>query len=200
MLSYRSGIALCVIVAAASGASAAPLNLTLGLPDAASLFLNANYNAASDQLSVTGPALSLEVNGVGGPDYSISGGSLSILATIDGAGVLQPGGTLTIAGSIAALSAGSPLITASLTDFGFSGAPLTQIFEFRASVTGGSIGGMFGSQIGVILNLGGGFAGSFANNFANSGTGTADTASIPAPGALATLAGLGVLGARRRRR
>lgn len=185
--------------AVSTSALAAPLNLTMSTPDITSGLISTNYNATSDTLTVTGTALTIDFNGAPPPDNGITGGSFSLIANIDGSGNLISG-TLTIAGTIPALGAGSPLLTANLTAFGFSSSPLTQIFEFRATTTGGSQAAGFGSQVGTILNLGGGFTGSFASNFSGSGFGNADTGRIPAPGSALLLGSVGALGLRRRRR
>ena len=182
-------------------ALASPLNLNLLTPDITSGFIVVNYNATTDVLQATGTALSLDFDGIAPPDHAISGGSFSLTANINASGSLVSG-TLTIGGTVAALGAGSPLLTANLTQFGFSSSPLTQVFEFTATVTGGSQAAAFGTTIGTILNLGGGFGGSFNSNFTNAnffGQAVADTARIPVPGTGVAAAGLALLARRGRR-
>ena len=199
MMTLRAAAALLPMAVAASTVSAAPLNLTLGRPDITAGLLSSNYNATTDTLTVTGPALVIDLDGVSPPDYGITGGTYTLIAMIDGTGHLSSG-TLTITGSIAGLGASSPLLTASLTAFGFSSAPVTQVFEFTAATTGGSLQSYFGGQVGTVIGLGGGFNGSFASNFAGTAFGSADTARIPAPGVGALAAAAGLAATRRRRR
>lgn len=195
-------LAVAGLLASASFAAAAPLNLTLQRPDITSGLLSVSYNATSDVLTVTGSALTIDLDGIAPPDHPITGGTFALTANINSAGVLTSG-SLTISGSISALGAVTPLLTANITAFGFSNSPVTQIFEFTGPVTGGSLASGpngFGSTVGTILSLGGGFNGSFASNFSNSGFGAADTARIPAPaaGTLALMTGVLALGRRRR--
>lgn len=200
MLTPRSGICALCAVGIASAAQGAMLNLNLLTPDITTGFMSAGYNAGTDVFTATGTALTIEFDGIAPPDHAITGGTFMLTATIDSGGNLVSG-SLTITGTVAALGAGSPLLTATLTDFGFSSAPLSQIFEFSGSVTGGSQAGAFGTQVGTVLGLGGGFAGNFNQNFSNSGFGSADTARIiPAPAAAGVLGLAGLVGLSRRRR
>lgn len=177
---------------------AAPLNLTLARPDITSGLITSGYNATSDTLTASGVALTLDFDGIAPPDHPITSGTFNLSAVINGSGVMSSG-QLTIGGSVGAIGASSPLLTLNLTQFGFSNSPVTQVFEFIGTPTGGSLSGQFGSSVGVILSLGGGFNGSFASNFQSTGFGVADTARIPAPaaGGLALMAGVAM---RRRRR
>ena len=150
-------------------------------------------------LTVTGTALAIDFNGNPPPDNSITAGTFTLTAMINSSGVLTSG-SLSITGTIPSLGSGSPLLPANLTALGFSDWPVTQIFEFIGTTTGGSQAAGMGSQIGTILNLGSGFNGSFASNFANSGFGNADTFRIPAPGAGLVLGAAGLIGLSRRRR
>lgn len=199
MISIRT-VALAVGVAVSSTtALGSPLNLVQSTPDITSGFITVSYNATSDVLTVTGTALSIDFNGTPPPDNTITSGTFTLTATINSSGMLTSG-SLIIAGTIPALGAASPLLTANLTAFGFSDSPVTQVFEFTGTTTGGSQAAGMGSQVGTILNLGGGFGGSFANNFANSGFGNADTFRIPAPGAGMLISAAGLIGLSRRRR
>lgn len=195
----KCSVAAAVGLSVSCAASAAPLNLNLLRPDITSGFLTVTYNATSDVLSVTGPALTIDFDGVSPPDHAITGGTFTLSAIINASGMLTSG-TLTITGTVGAIGATSPLLTANLTGFGFSSSPVTQIFEFTGAVTGGSQAAGYGASVGTVLNTGGGFPGHFNSNFSKSGQGSADTARIPAPGTAAALAGLLGLAARRRRR
>lgn len=188
------------IAALAGSASAAPLNLSLrSAPDITAGLVSVSYNATTDSFTASGPAFTLELNGTGGPDHNITNGTFTIHATISATGAISAA-TLTVTGSVPAIGATTPLITANLNAFGFSNSPLTQIFEFRGPATGGALAGNYGGTVGVILNLGGGFAGNFNSNFSNGGFGVADIAPpVPAP-ATAGLLVAGALAARRRRR
>lgn len=199
MLFIRALAAALPLAVAASSATAAPLNLTLGKPDITAGLLSVNYNATTDILNITGPALVIDFDGISPPDFGITGGTYTLIATIDGTGHMSSG-TLTITGSISGLGATSPLLTANLGAFGFSSAPVTQVFEFTGTTTGGSLASSFGPSIGSIVGLGNGFAGSFASSFANTAFGSADTARIPAPGVGATALLAAVVGFGRRRR
>jgi len=192
---------LCVL--AMTGISAAtPLNLTLGLPDVTSGFLSVGYSTATHQLTAGGYAFSLEINGVGGPDYSISAGSFSLSATVDQAGGLN-GGTFSIGGTISGIGATTgTLLMGNISSFGFANAPGGEIFEFTATVTGGDLAALYGPSTGIILDAyDSGFNGTFLGSFANTGFGVSDTAPVvpePATLLLALIGGIG-LAARRRR-
>ncbi|MCC6320758.1 MAG: hypothetical protein IT438_04900 [Phycisphaerales bacterium] len=200
--SFGALSALALLTSVSAPALAAPLNLNLARPDITSGFISVTYNATTDVLQATGTAIAIDFDGVNPPDHAITAGTFTLTASVNSAGSLV-GGTLTIGGTIPALGAGAPLLTANLTSFGFSSSPLTQIFEFTGSVTGGSQAAAFGPSMGTILFLGGGFNGTFNSNFNNGnffGQAAADTARIPAPGAGAAAIGLLGLAARRRRR
>lgn len=196
-----------LLAAGAASAVAAPLNLNLNpAPDITSGFIDVVYNAATDVLSASGFALTLEDNGVPPATDFSNPGAFSISATVTGAGVAT-GGTLSIGGTVNGF--GPTLLTGTLTAFGFPNAPGGNVFEFLFQVTGGALAtpayyGLPGSTVGVILNAGAnGFNGSFASSFNNNGgmagmgAGVADTAPIPEPAALTPLA-LALLLARRR--
>lgn len=201
MLKVGFAASAAVVLFASASASATPLNLILGTPDVSSFFIATAYNAGTDVLTSGGIAATYDLDGVAPPDFSITGGSFNLVANISASGVLQPGGSFTINGSIPALGLASPLLVGTPTAFGFNNSPLSQVFEFRIALTGGSLAGAFPGEVGIIMNLGGGFAGTFNNNFANSGSGVSDTARIvPAPMSAAAVFGLGLFAAKRRRR
>ena len=187
---------------AAPVANAAPLNLVLSdTPDIVSGFIDVSYDSASQQLSASGFALEIDVDG--GPTIAITSGTFDITASIDNSGNLL-GGTFEIGGTIADLGFNSgTLITGDLINFGFrpeGGDPLEFVFD----ITGGDAAGLFlaeGAFGGIILS-GTGFGGSFAADFANDGiSGVADTAPVPVPAAawllMSGLAGLAGFRSRR---
>lgn len=110
---------LCWAVAAGP-AQATPLNLTLQgdpFPDIFSQFQSTTYNATSDALSVSAFVGKIRTGGV---DYVVTTGMFTLSATVDSAGVLSAGGTLSITGTNAALSYNSgTLLTGNLMLIGF---------------------------------------------------------------------------------
>jgi hypothetical protein len=168
-------------------AYAAPLDLTLNeIPDIFSSFITVSYDATNDIFSASGFALEFDDDGVGSA-YAIAGGAFQIAATVDQSGVLSPGGTLLLSGTVAGLGFNSgTLLAGTITAFGFrpgGGDPL----EFLVDVTGGDAAPMFlDGRAGIILGETG-FGGSFAVDFGNTalteggGLGAADVAPLRDP-------------------
>lgn len=204
------GAMLALLLGYAPGATAASLNLVPVPPDIYSVLVGVNYNAATDTLTASGTAVSLDFDGVAPPDRLITGGTLAINATVNDAGVLS-GGTIAIGGTIPALGYNSgSLLTGSLSQIGF---PTTGVggnfdpLEFLFSATGGDLAPLYdaGPSNGIILSFSG-YPGSWASNFTNIRNGAphpgvADVFA-PLPGAVWLLgSGLAVMlgfGARRR--
>lgn len=194
------------------GAQAAPLNLHLGLPDITSDTIGLNYTSGggSNNFTASGWAQKMDFDGVAPLDYSITGAgrSYTITATIDSAGVAT-GGLLTVNGNVtlhAPQPVGtytSPLLTGTLTQFGYDPSADGNL-EFVFSVTGGSLESLYGGQgalVGVVL-ISANFPGSFASSFTGSG-GQSDTAPVPEPATCLFLLAGGVMlavGRRRNRR
>lgn len=192
---------------------AALLNLPQQPPDVFSDFITVQYDSASDTFRASGFAETFDIDGTSPPDYIITGGTFDILATVTSSGAAT-GGTLSIMGMIPALGATdplAPLLTGTVSQFGFQDPPGGDLFEFVFDVTGGSLANHLGTKTGVILNAMGldpQFNGSFATSFSNVnnfGMGISDTfVAVPEPSSLALLlcACLGVLATRcwRRRR
>jgi len=206
MLANRSlllALLALVIVLGQSVASATPLGLTATKPDMnASTSITTDYNAGTDVFTVSGFLTQYTK-----PDLVShnAGGTYSLTATIDGTGALVPGsGTLTIMGFVPDLGIDPPpvnLLTANLTQFGFSGSGASTVFEFVGDIGSGALAGDYtGHQVGIILNPGANctFNGSFGSNFSGS-TGTADNFNVPEPASIAFLLAGGLLMARRRR-
>ena len=178
---------------------AAPLDITLNSePDIFADFLNVNYNAANDLLSVSGSVANLTTGGV---MNGIDNGTFDLTANIDGSGGLNSG-SFSIGGTIAGLDfKSSTLLTGTLTDFGFDamgGDPL----EFLFTATGGDALGLYSGLGGIILS-GSNFGGSFASDFGEANFGArADVGVVPVPAAvwLFGSALLGLIGYNRRRK
>lgn len=190
-----------------STVTAAPLNLVPTKPDIFSDSILVTYDAGSDSLLAQGYSWQLVDTSL--TTYPISGAQgFSISAIIDGSGNAVSG-SLSITGTISALSAGSPLLTGSLIAFGFPNSG-DEPLEFLFEVTGGSLAyaGMYGvpgpaSQIGVILSQTGSnyidWQHSF-DNYDNIIGAVADSFAIPEPATCMFLAfGVLALSARRGR-
>ncbi len=200
----RSQLIGCIAPLAAVGAAqAALIPLTLqDTPDIFASFLDVDYDAGSDSLSITGFPLTYDDDGIGMAE-TFGSGSFDLRATVDDTGNAT-GGLLEISGSIPGLGINDPLtvlLTGTLTNFGFDesgGDPL----EFIFSVTGGQLAadyGGIGAEAGVIAS-GTNFPGNFMDNFHNDqGTGRADVAPpVPAPMTAAFIGGLAFATRRRR--
>lgn len=205
MLRIRSLWTLaCLAIFLASPASATPLNLTLGLPDVVSGFIDVTYDAGTQTFTASGFSLEIDDDGVA-PNLALdASGSFSVIATIDNSGNLVSG-TVTITGTrTPAPSYGSPLVaTSSLTGFGFNASGT--LFEFTYTTAAGSSIGSAGSQGGIILAATTTYT-SWGSDFDNliasipgTGSGTADTAPVVPEPSAAILVALALGYAWRRR-
>lgn len=201
-------IALFSSLSAATAKADSLLNLQLaGSPDIVATLLNVDYNATTDAFSVSG-GFGFELDDDDTPpNETIVGGNLSINAQIDDTGALQPGGTVTVSGTVPTLGFGSgTLLTGTLDSFGFapSGSG-SSILEFLFTVTGGDAAPLYAPAprgVGIVLDNTG-FTGSFASNFGVAFMGTADIApAVPEPSTLtlALFGSLGLIGVHRKRR
>ena len=180
---FRSRALCALALLSTSAAKAAPLYLELdAAPNIFSSFINVSYDATTETLTTTGFALNIDDDGVG-PPHPIDGGTFSLVATIDAAGILAPGGTIVIQGTVPTLGFNSGvLITGDLTAFGYrpgGGDPL----EFRFDITGGDVAAHYQSTEGGIILSSTSFAGSFTAGFGNAeaANGVADTAPAKKP-------------------
>lgn len=210
---------LCsLVVAFAADVQAAPLNLTLNpSPDITSQFVELQYIAATDSLSVDGYSVTIDDDNAGPLidfDDAFSALNFNIDATVDGLGNASAG-SLSVSGDLSSsLGISGLLLTGDLVLFGFDsqdpGSGL-DFFEFVFEVTGGQMAtfqyfGTPGSFVGVIYdtfeNV---FNGTWNSNFAdiNNGGSHTDLAPVPIPEpatlGLLLLAGVSLLRPLRRR-
>jgi len=193
---------LCVIgmLSLSTTALATPLNLTQAFPDFSVLTqVETTYDEATDIFTVTG--FLSQYTGVDLVSH-VAGGTFALNAVIDDAGALTSG-TLTINGVVLDGIADPPaadLLIVDLTDFGFTGAGTSTVFEFIGDTTGGSMGGLFPNGAGVILNPGStNYAGAFDIDFTGTG-GTVDAFYTPEPASMILLLGGASFMAIRRKR
>jgi len=205
---------------ASSHSQAAPLYLTaFGLADLSGLPLDVTYNSAGGAFHVQG-SLQDFIDSLGNDTGDLGFyGSYSISATINGAGVVAPGGTVTISDyASVTLLTGNLVSGSSGVAWGYDNNSSVDQFAFLFTVTGGTeaadfggLGGLggvnlfadFGGNAGHDTPFTGTWGGSF-NNLHNSGAGTgngyADIVPVPELSSiLLTLVG-GVLCVAARRR
>lgn len=184
----RSAAVVCALTlfGPVFSADAAPLNLTQGYPDInASSNLTATYVACTDTFCVGGCVVQYAPCAT---EFALGIGSLTLTADIDETGqLITTGSTLTIFGAVLGYNWVLPnppvpedLITADLTDFGFTGSGDSTVFEFLGDVTGGYFASDFGSRVGVIFRpQTTDYDGSFDTDFSVSGTSTLDAFTGP---------------------
>ncbi len=190
---------LCVLAVMSLSTSvlATPLNLTQAFPDFSAITeVDTEYDASLDTFSVTG-----FINQYSDPDSHLASGTFTLDAVIDDTGALTSG-TLTINGIVLDGIAPPPaadLLIVDLTDFGFSGAGPTTVFEFTGDTTGGSMAGLFDDGVGVILNPGTtNYAGLFTSDFVGA-SGTVDAFNLPEQATMMMLlGGMSALAVRRK--
>jgi hypothetical protein len=191
--------ALCVLLFS-TAAQAAPLSLVVSNPDifSGNLHLDYDFGTTTGAFTVTGNASNFT-----GTDLvlrSITGGTYNLNATLNASGVLQPGGTFSIAGAITSLGIpNSTLLAGNLTSFGFAPNPpsTSATFEFLYNVTSsqallgfGPIGGTKLNAISVLTP-----AYTFGTDFHSTNSNvTGDSfAPVPEPSTILMM-GLGLVG------
>lgn len=184
--------AAAVLLFGTARAGATPLNLVLQpQPDINFAFGSVSYNATTDTLTVSvisGGVTNMDAFNV--VNQSITGGTLTLTATIDGSGNLS-GGSLTVGGTIPAFGYNSgTLLTGNLTALGFPNS--TGALEFLFTATGGDAQSLYGSNGALVIGITNGFPGNWSNNFSASYSAPGDIATVPEPGTLALL-GVGVV-------
>ncbi len=209
-------LSVCAILLMAGVVQAAPLNLTMMLPDLnSSVDITTTYDATIDAFSVTATLNQYtEGDGTTRPAVGPASGGVSVTldAEIDQNGNLV-GGTLVIQGRVInnpppGIFLEGTLLTATLTDFGFSGTGSQTLFEFLGTPAEvesetGLLNNEFSPTIGVILRPGNSttfvdFTSDFSGNDSD-GSATMDTFKVPEPASL-TIFGLMALAGRRRRK
>jgi hypothetical protein len=174
-------------------------------PDITTGFVDVYYDASSSAFVAEDSALTYDD---GGGAEAIIGGAFTINAVVDNFGTASSG-SLLIEGTIPSGPFGDPLLTGTLTAFGWVGGG-GDIFQFIFSVSGGSLAaayGGLGAEVGVLLdaNIPGGYTGDWTLDFDNrvngqsgTGNGVANAAPVPAPGVLSILCVAMMTGRRRR--
>lgn len=172
--------------------------LNPGLPDLTGSFMGVSYDAGSDAFVASGWTTDYSISdGHGGvTDVGVSiPDSYLLSATINHSGFLTDG-TLTINGAVGDGDTSVPLLTANLvtgaagTAFGYGDGD-NNLFQFRFTVTGGSLESAFGGSDtagGVILDAwfdaGSGdhpFTGSWNSSFDSNGSSVGDIDSFAVP-------------------
>lgn len=195
-------VAAGLILFGAANAGATPLGVILQpVPDIEFAYGSVNYNAASDTLTVsvpTGGVTNMDKD-FGEQNQVITGGNLSLTATINGSGALV-GGSFTVGGTIAAFGYGSgTLLTGTLTGLGFPDNT-TGTLEFLFNATGGDAQSLYGSLGALTVEYPNGFLGNWSSNFNIVASAGGDVATVPEPGTLALVAfGVASLALARRR-
>jgi hypothetical protein len=173
MTVIRRLFAAIALLAVALGAQAALLGVQPGVPNT---FFNSvgvtTYNAGTQQFSVSAKPLGTQFV-VSGPSFVITGAAtLTINAIVNNSGNLVggvPGHDFVMTGTVSdgVNTYTGTLLTGEVTAFGFLNVGTTDFFDFRFTVTGGTMAGLFaGKDIGVsYASEGSSFTGSFAVNF-----------------------------------
>ncbi len=187
-------------------------------PDLDSGYIDITYNALTDAFVASGFGLTIDDDGEGGViNFDVMGSSV-ITAIIDETGTFVSG-DLSIGGQVLGAGASGPLLTGTLTNFGYAffdtanSMSDSAVLEWQFGITGGDLADLFGGIdgfVGVIFSSVSFTSGSitetqftanFDNNygFAGLGMATSTTAPNPEPATLGMLV-FGVIVSRLRRR
>ena len=179
----------------AAPAMATPLNLHTTFPDLYVDTVHIEYDASTQTLTATGTPETLRLSAPDWGTWIDWGSTFEINMKVNPSTGQPVSGSLTINGSVPSpYNAGSPLLTGSISKFGFINQPGGQLFDFVFDSIVGSLSSTFGSTVGVKINgWNTNFDGTFGSNFSNAANpyyrGTADVFAGPVPEPL-TLAGL----------
>ena len=174
-----------------------------GPPDITVSFVDVSFNATTGILTLDGFAESLDVDGNPPPDDYALFGEMILTVPLTAAGAMSGPGTFTIGqGSSPTIPGGGPLLTGTVTQFGFQESSPFQLFDFIATdVTGDAASLGFSPTVAIALGAGSwqsghAFSGSFAADFHNTGFGALDLFPVPEPSSVAlALIGLAAMGA-----
>src|SRR5205823_1441353 len=157
-----AGFAIAWLTIAAQGHGAI-LGITTGIPDLYSQPVSVKYTAGSaNDLKVWGTAARIDFDGTGLHNVMISGGNLSIDVQVDhltGKVIASQSNAFTVTGSLTAggpsvtLLSGSLLSSPNVPAFGYANDGSE--FDFRFSITGGSLASNFaGVDLGFVVKPG----------------------------------------------
>ncbi len=199
-------LAVCVatVLGLAASADAALLGLTQQDPDIFTNQIEISYNAGTMQFSAIGDPSTLSP---GGLNITNSVDEYQLNAVINPVTGDLANGTLVIGGEVNGQGTVNPLLTATLTDFGFAEPPVSDqvhLYEFLYQITGGDLAAQFGgvgAEGGVILTRAPAGGATFPQSFTVQ-DGQSDTFAqfkVPEP-ATASVLSLGAIALLRRRR
>lgn len=162
---FARGVACTLMILSlgviAKPAQASQLNLELQpVPSLMSDFVNVNYDASSQRLTVQG--LVEQLGDSADQTTPVINGSFEISATVSSTGAFSSG-TITIRGAVPSQGiAQGVLLSGDLNSLGYGEAG--GVVEFLFNTNGGSLADNFGPIAGVILGQCG-FSGDFTQNF-----------------------------------
>jgi hypothetical protein len=163
---------------------------------------------ATGTLTITGAAEALDTDNVPPPDDYTLLGDFTLTATISSAGSLVGTGAFSVTQpAIPSIPGSGPLLTGTISQFGYQGVSPFRLFDFIATgVTGDANSAPsslvhFGPSVAIALDAvawksGQAFTGSFATSFLSTSLGNMDIFPVPEPSGVAlTMIGLAAVGA-----